>query len=76
MTIQTLTSLSLRDHHQTSISSSTQQRSQTKIELNSVRQLSESYQAIQQLKYLHLEAEIDVLLQKLQTMKQKNQTER
>lgn len=75
MTIQALTRLSL-PNHQTSISSSTQERSQTKIELNSVRQLSKSYQAIQQLKYLHLEAEIDVLLQKLQTMKQNNQTER
>lgn len=75
MTIQTLTRLS-SPNYQTSISSSTQQRSQMKIESNSVRKLSESYQAIQQLKYLHLEAEIDVLLQELQTMKQNNQAER
>ncbi|YAI82010.1 MAG: hypothetical protein ACQJCO_09610 [cyanobacterium endosymbiont of Rhopalodia sterrenbergii] len=72
MTIQTLTRSSL-PNYQTSISSSTQQRSQT--ESNSVSQLSKSYQAIQQLKYLHLEAEIDVLLQELQTMKQNNQIE-
>ena len=72
MTIQTLTRSSL-PNDQTSIGSSTQQRSQAEIELNSVRQLSKSYQAIQRLKYLHLEAEIDVLLQKLQTMKQNNQ---
>ncbi|BBA79469.1 hypothetical protein RGRSB_0961 [cyanobacterium endosymbiont of Rhopalodia gibberula] len=74
MTIQTLTRSSL-PNYQTPISSSTQQRSQTKIESNSVKQLSKSYQAIQQLKYLHLEAEINVLLQELQTMKQNNQIE-
>ena len=74
MTIQTLTRSSL-PNYQTSISSSTQQRSQTEIESNSVRQLSKSYQALQRLKYLHLEAEIDVLLQELQTMKQNNQVE-
>jgi hypothetical protein len=30
-----------------------------------------SYQADQQVKYLHLQAEIEVLLQQLQTLKQK-----
>lgn len=74
MTITSLTHSFLPDH-QTPISSSTQLRSQTKIESNSVKQLSKSYQAIQQLKYLHLEAEIDVLIQELQTMKQNNQME-
>ncbi|BAP17797.1 hypothetical protein [cyanobacterium endosymbiont of Epithemia turgida] len=77
MTIPTFTHSFLPDH-QSPISSSTQLRSQTKIESNSVKQLSKSYQgyqAIQQLKYLHLEAEIDVLLQELQTMKQNNQME-
>ncbi|GBF80527.1 aspartate kinase [Aphanothece sacrum] len=34
-------------------------------------QVKKSYQAVQQLKYLHLQAEIDVLLQQLQTIKQK-----
>jgi hypothetical protein len=74
MTIPTFTHSFLPDH-QSPISSSTQLQSQTKIESNSVKQLSKSYQAIQQLKYLHLEAEIDVLLQELQTMKQNNQME-
>ncbi|WP_267384413.1 hypothetical protein [Cyanobacterium sp. uoEpiScrs1] len=74
MTIQTLTYSSLQNH-QTSIKSLTQQWPQTEIEKNSVRQLSTSYQTIQQLKYLHLEAEIDVLLQELHTMKRNNQTE-
>lgn len=71
MTIQTLTCSSLPEY-QTHLSSSTQPGSQTKIESNSVRKLSKFYQAIQQLKYLHLEAEIDVLLQELQAMKQNN----
>ncbi|XLQ12521.1 MAG: hypothetical protein KPI85_09000 [cyanobacterium endosymbiont of Epithemia adnata isolate EadnSB Bon19] len=74
MTIPTFTHSFLPDH-QSPISFSAQLRSQTKIESNSVKQLSKSYQAIQQLKYLHLEAEIDVLLQELQTMKQNNQME-
>ncbi len=74
MTNQTLTRSSL-PKHETSIHSSTQQRSRTKIEPNHVRQVRTSYQAIQQLKYLHLQAEIDVLLQELQTMKQRNYTD-
>ena len=35
-----------------------------------LRQFMKSYQADQQLKYLHLQAEIEVLLQELQTLKQ------
>jgi uncharacterized lipoprotein YajG len=34
-----------------------------------VQQLMKSYQADQQVKYLHLQAEIEVLLQELQTLK-------
>ncbi|MDV3002113.1 MAG: hypothetical protein N5P05_003719 [Chroococcopsis gigantea SAG 12.99] len=37
-------------------------------------QLMKSYQADQQVKYLHLQAEIEVLLQQLQTLKQKRQS--
>lgn len=33
--------------------------------------LMQSYQADQQLKYLHLQAEVEVLLQQLQTLKQR-----
>ena len=42
---------------------------------NDVRlmQLMKSYQANQQVKYLHLQAEIEVLLQQLQTLKQQKQ---
>ncbi len=36
-------------------------------------QLMKSYQADQQVKYLHLQAEIEVLLQQLQTLKQQKQ---
>jgi polyhydroxyalkanoate synthesis regulator phasin len=33
-------------------------------------QVKETYSVVQQVKYLHLQAEIDVLLQQLQTLKQ------
>ena len=36
------------------------------------KQIRQSYQADQQMKYLHLQAEIEVLLQELQTLKRKN----
>jgi len=35
--------------------------------------IMQSYQTDQQLKYLHLEAEVEVLLQHLQTLKQRQQ---
>jgi hypothetical protein len=35
-------------------------------------QVKETYQADQQVKYLYLQAEIDVLLQQLQSLKQRN----
>ncbi len=38
-----------------------------------IKQVIKSYQADQQVKYLHLQAEIEVLLQQLRTMKQKRQ---
>ncbi len=37
---------------------------------NSCQSMPECYQADQQVKYLHLQAEIDVLLQQLQILKQ------
>ncbi|ACK67920.1 hypothetical protein PCC8801_3981 [Rippkaea orientalis PCC 8801] len=64
MTTQTLTRSS----------SETAQNSASKSDLNTLTaQGSASYQAIQQLKYLHLQLEIDVLLQELQTIKQNKQ---
>jgi hypothetical protein len=38
-----------------------------------IKQVIKSYRADQQVKYLHLQAEIEVLLQELQTIKQKRQ---
>ncbi len=38
-----------------------------------MKQIRTAYQADQQVKYLHLEAEIEVLLQQLQNLKRKNQ---
>lgn len=38
-----------------------------------LRQVMKAYQADQQVKYLHLQAEIEVLLQQLQTLKQQKQ---
>jgi hypothetical protein len=38
-----------------------------------MKQIRSAYQADQQVKYLHLEAEIEVLLQQLQNLKRKNQ---
>lgn len=40
-----------------------------KTEPNNIEQLKKSYQADQQLKYIHLEAEIDLLRQKIQLNK-------
>ena len=40
---------------------------------SNLRRMTECYQADQQVKYLHLQAEIDVLIQQLQTLKHKNQ---
>lgn len=38
---------------------------------NQILQLTKAYQADQQVKYLHLQAEIDVLLQEVQALKQR-----
>jgi polyhydroxyalkanoate synthesis regulator phasin len=38
-----------------------------------IEQIRNAYSVDQQVKYLHLQAEIEVLLQQLQTLKQKNQ---
>jgi hypothetical protein len=45
-------------------------KSSTSIERQeSIAKLTKAYQADQQVKYLHLQAEIEVLLQQLQTVK-------
>ncbi|HAC63057.1 MAG TPA: hypothetical protein DCF68_05835 [Cyanothece sp. UBA12306] len=62
MTTQTLTRSSAQTR-QNSISESNK----------SYLSVNKPYQAVQQLKYLHLELEIDVLLQELQTIKQNKQ---
>lgn len=41
---------------------------------SSSKQMPKCYQADQQVKYLHLQAEVDVLLQQLQTLKEQKQT--
>jgi hypothetical protein len=46
-------------------------RTKTTIEHPQLAKLMQSYQADQQLKYLHLQAEVEVLLQQLQTLKQR-----
>ena len=47
--------------------------SKTNIYQSSLKQMAKCYQADQQVKYLHLQAEVDVLLQQLQTLKQQKQ---
>ena len=41
---------------------------------SSSKRMTKCYQADQQVKYLHLEAEVEMLLQQLQTLKEQNQT--
>ncbi|MGK7874151.1 MAG: hypothetical protein AB4426_12810 [Xenococcaceae cyanobacterium] len=57
---------------QSSVESSSSDRSLSAIASDDprIKKLMKSYQADQQVKYLHLQAEIDVLLQELQTLKQ------
>ncbi|MBD2577250.1 hypothetical protein [Oscillatoria sp. FACHB-1406] len=45
------------------------------LENPNLTKLMQSYQADQQLKYLHLQAEVEVLLQQLQTLKQRRLAE-
>ncbi|MEG3438344.1 hypothetical protein V0288_14535 [Pannus brasiliensis CCIBt3594] len=42
-------------------------------ESSALKHIRTAYQVDQQVKYLHLEAEIEVLLQQLQSLKRKNQ---
>lgn len=51
--------------------SQTALRMKTTSEHSRLEKLMQSYQADQQLKYLHLQAEVEVLLQHLQTLKQR-----
>ncbi len=43
------------------------------VDEHQLSRILKSYQAVQQVKYLHLQAEIDVLWQHLQTLKQQKQ---
>lgn len=57
----------------TLLSSQTQETGETSVSQLSrlnVEQMTKHYQADQQVKYLHLQAEIEVLLQQLTTLKQ------
>ncbi|MEA5510289.1 aspartate kinase [Crocosphaera sp. UHCC 0190] len=69
MTNQIL-SRSSSENPRNAISPTIKQSLGTKSEDNQMKQVRKSYQAVQQVKYLHLQAEIDVLLQQLQTLKQ------
>ncbi len=40
---------------------------------SNLKRITDCYQADQQVKYLHLQAEIDVLIQQIQTLKHQNQ---
>lgn len=60
---------------------STKTQTTTKLSLSNIdtyqsssKQMPKCYQADQQVKYLHLQAEVEVLLQQLQTLKQQKQT--
>ncbi len=62
----------------TLLSSQTQQNSSNSISTNhtsqsSSKQIAKCYQADGQVKFLHLQAEIDLLLQELQTLKQQKE---
>lgn len=46
-------------------------RSTAVLDRPKTNQVAQSYQTNQQLKYLHLQAEVEVLLQQLQTLKQR-----
>ncbi len=66
MTTQTLTRSS-SETNQNFISESSGNSLAAKMDTKQLNSGSEPYQAVQQLKYLHLQLEIDVLLQELQT---------
>lgn len=57
----------------TLLSSQTQETGQTSVSQLNVQQMTKHYQADQQVKYLHLQAEIEVLLQQLTTLKQQQE---
>ncbi|MEA5535337.1 aspartate kinase [Crocosphaera sp. XPORK-15E] len=69
MTNQLLSRSSL-ETPKNAISPSIQQSLGTKSQEHQMTQVRKSYQVVQQVKYLHLQAEIDMLLQQLQTLKQ------
>ena len=69
MTTQTLSRVS-SDSSQTTSKNRHNQTYGVKDRDNQMRKVRETYPVVQQVKYLHLQAEIDVLLQQLQTLKQ------
>ena len=69
MTTQTLSRIS-SDSSQTTAKNRQNQTYGVKDRDNQMRKVRETYPVVQQVKYLHLQAEIDVLLQQLQTLKQ------
>ncbi len=69
MTTQTLSRIS-SDSSQTTAKNRHNQPFGVKDRDNQMRKVRETYPVVQQVKYLHLQAEIDVLLQQLQTLKQ------
>ncbi len=60
--------LSSENHKSLVKPASTMEDSESKL-----RKMTQCYQADQQVKYLHLKAEIDILIQQLQTLKHQNQ---
>ena len=69
MTTQTLSRVS-SDSSKTTTKNSHNQTYGVKDVENRMMKVRETYSVTQQVKYLHLQAEIDVLLQQLQTLKQ------
>jgi hypothetical protein len=57
----------------TLLSSQTQETAGTSVSQFNLQQMTKHYQADQQVKYLHLQAEIEVLLQQLTTLKQQQE---
>ncbi len=57
----------------TLLSSQTQETAETSVSQFNLQQMTKHYQADQQVKYLHLQAEIEVLLQQLTTLKQQQE---
>lgn len=68
MTTQTLSRVS-SESVETTVKNRQNQPFELKNRDNHMKKVRETYPVVQQVKYLHLQAEIDVLLQQLQTLK-------